>query len=139
MFTQIQSLPKPQNLENFPFMAKYASTYQPKFIKLFHSLGSTAHWCTWIKSFQQFVLGYIPSLHYLSLCILRSAVESLFSQYKYCAGGKIDAANYAYSKHVHLVTQCVAQHHSGKYYRDEITTFMELPLTKKQYNRSNSS
>ena len=65
--------------------------------------------------------------------------ESLFSQYKHSAGGKLDAANYANSRCAHLVKQCVAPHHSGKHYRDESATFMELPLVKKQYNKTSSS
>ena len=47
-----------------------------------------------------------------------STVETLFSQFKYSAGGKLDAANYSYSRAVSLVKQVATTHHSGKDYRD---------------------
>ena len=43
--------------------------------------------------------GYFVS----PLRISGSAVESLFSQFKHSAGGKLDACNYATSRCAHLV------------------------------------
>ena len=91
------------------------------------------------KAFCRWFFHTYPGYFVSPLRISGSAVESLFSQYKYTAGGKLDSANYASSRCAHLVKQSVAPHHSGKHYRDESTAFMELPLIKKEYNKSSSS
>ena len=137
MFTQqIQSLFVPQTLREFSFLWLSMKVHASPNLNIFHSLGSTAHWCTWI---QQLVLDTYPDYFMCPLHISGSVVESLFSQYKYSAGGKLDTANYANSICAHLVKQCIAPHHSGKHCRDESATFMELPLTKQQYNKSSSN
>ena len=121
-------------------MAKYVSTCQPTYIyyllQLWDLLRIDVH------EFKAFCRGFFhtyPGYFVSPLHISGSAVESLFSQYKYTAGGKLDPANYASSRCAHLVKQSVAPHHSGKHYRDESTAFMELPLIKKEYNKSSSS
>ena len=46
-------------------------------------------------------------------------METLFSQYKYAAGGRLDSSNYPTARAACLVKSAVAQsHHSGKGYRD---------------------
>ena len=56
-----------------------------------------------------------PPSHVSAHRVSGSAVKSLFSQYKYAAGGKLDAANYATARAACLVQRAVAPaHHSGK-------------------------
>jgi hypothetical protein len=62
-----------------------------------------------------------------------SAVETLFSQYKYSAGGKLDAANYSTARAANLIKQSVSSHHSSKHYRDFEMLIPSLPLEKKTY------
>ena len=71
------------------------------------------------KSFCDDFFSRYQAGYYISpLRISGSAVESLFSQYKYSAGGKLDAANFASTRSAHLIKQTVSTHHSGKGYRD---------------------
>ena len=59
------------------------------------------------------------SNHFVSpLRISGSAVETLFSQYKYAAGGKLDSANYSTVRAVCMVCSIVTPHPSGKGYKD---------------------
>ena len=51
------------------------------------------------------------------------------------ASGKLDAANYSYSRAVCLVKQVSASHHSVKEYRDGQLDITDLCMTKKIYNR----
>lgn len=72
-----------------------------------------------IHRFNQFCKHFVtkyPGYFISPLRITGSAVETLFSQYKYSAGGKLDAANYSYSQAVSLVKQVTTTHHSGKDY-----------------------
>lgn len=62
-------------------------------------------------------------------------MESLFSQYKYNAGGKLDAANYSSARAANLIKQTVSSHHSGKGYRDNELSIATLPLKKKIYGK----
>ena len=74
--------------------------------------------------------------HFVSpLRISGSAVETLFSQFKHNAGGKLDAVNYSTSRAAYLVKQGVSKHHSGKDYRDTPLSTSTVPLKKKKYNR----
>ena len=72
------------------------------------------------------------------LRISGSAVESLFSQYKYTAGGKLDAVNFVTSRCAHLIKQCATSHHAGKHYRDHSIGVLELPLSKRKYGEGSS-
>ena len=65
-----------------------------------------------------------------------SSVETLFEQFKFAAGGKLDASNYATARAACLVRNVVTPHHSGKGYRD-VSLDLVTPLQKKQYNRKN--
>jgi len=76
-----------------------------------------------------------PTYFISPLRLSGSAVESLFSQYKHNAGGKLDSANYSTARAAHLVKQCVTDHHSGKEYRDNSLSMIEIPLSKKKYNK----
>jgi len=67
------------------------------------------------------------------LRISESAVESPFSEFKYNAGGKLDACNYNTARCAHLVKQCTSSYHSGLGYQDQTLTYMEVPLKKKIY------
>lgn len=71
-----------------------------------------------------------------SLRISGSAVESLFSQFKYNAGGKLDTCNYVTARCAHLVQQTLTTHYSGVGYQDQSLTTMQLPLKKKYYGKS---
>jgi len=88
------------------------------------------------KSFCKYFLETYPGYFISPLRISGSAVESLFSQYKYNAGGKLDSCNYVTVRCAHLVQQCATGHHSGVGYRDQTLTHMELPLKKKRYGNS---
>ena len=60
-------------------------------------------------------------------------MESLFAQYKYTTGGKLDAANYSVARAAFLTKQAINNHHSGKGYRDMPLQIHPLPLEKKKY------
>ena len=68
--------------------------------------------------FAAIFLEKYPGYFIFPLRVSGSAVETLFSQFKYSAGGKLDDANYSYSRAVSLVKQVATTHHSGKDYRD---------------------
>ena len=87
------------------------------------------------RAFCEWFLRTYPTYFVSPLHLSGSAVESLFSQYKFSAGGKLDAVNYATSQAAHLIKQCTAEHHSGRSYRDESLCFTETPLQKKSYNK----
>ena len=72
------------------------------------------------------------------MCPIRltgSAVESLFAQYKYTTGGKLDAANYSVARAAFLTKQAIVNHHSGKGYRDMPLSIQPIPLEKKKYGK----
>ena len=66
----------------------------------------------------EWLLKTYPTYFISPLRLSGSSVESLFSQYKHNAGGKLDSVNYSTARGAHLVKQCVSNHHSGKGYRD---------------------
>ena len=88
--------------------------------------------------FCEYFLKKYPDYFVSPLRISGSAVETLFSQFKYSAGGKLDAANYSYSRAVCLVKRVSASHHSGKEYSDCQLDIPDLCMTKKIYNRKNA-
>ena len=85
------------------------------------------------KNFLENHPGYFLS----PLRISGSAVETLFGQYKYMSGSKLDAANYPTCRSKYLANQAV--HHSGQFYRDQDLTIPVAPLEKKKYKRSTKS
>jgi len=58
-------------------------------------------------------------------------MESLFSQFKFTAGGKLDSVNYTTACAAHLIKQCASSHHSGTHYRDESLNTIETPYKEK--------
>ena len=123
--------------KSVPFLAKYVTAYT--------CVDLLNHFTAWdllridvygFKAFCKWFLHAYPGYFVSPLRISGSAVESIFSQYKHIAGGKLDSVNYSNSRCAHLVQQCVATHHSGKHCRDESASFIELPLVKKQYNKA---
>jgi len=91
------------------------------------------------KAFCEWFLKTYPTYFVSPLRLSGSAVESLFSQYKFSAGGKLDSVNYTTSRAAHLIKQCTAEHHSGTSYRDENLSFIETPIQKKVYNQQKHS
>lgn len=74
--------------------------------------------------------------HFVSpLRVSGSAVETLFGQYKFASGGKLDATNYATARAACMVRNIVTPHHSGKDYRDVTLNNAIIPLEKKKYNK----
>ena len=123
--------------KDVPFLAKYVTTHT-------YCVDLLNHFTAWdllridvysFKAFCNWFLQTYPGYFISPLRISGSAVESIFSQYKHIAGGKLDSVNFSTSRCAHLVQQCVAPHHSGKHCRDENASFIELPLVKKQYNK----
>ena len=85
------------------------------------------------KHFLKSYPGYFLS----PLQISGSAVESLFGQYKYMPGSKLDPANYATCRSKYLAKQAV--HHSGQFYQDQELSIPIAPLEKKTYGSSKMS
>lgn len=68
--------------------------------------------------------------------ITGSAVETLFAQYKYLSGNKVDAVNYTTARSKYICKEKVeATHHSRMYYRDIPLNIPSAPLEKKKYDR----
>lgn len=87
------------------------------------------------KSFSTSFFARHPK-HFISpLRVSGSAVETLFGQYKYAAGGKLDASNYSTARAACLIRSAVSVHHSGKGYRDATLNTIAPHLEKKKYNR----
>ncbi|XP_065903644.1 uncharacterized protein [Dysidea avara] len=101
-------------------------------------------WQTWdllrvcIYGFKSFAANFLEKYpdHFISPVRLSgSAVETLFSQFKHTAGGKLSATNYANTRAAHLIKHCVTAHHSSVGYRDATLQLSECTLEKKQYNK----
>ena len=91
-----------------------------------------------VYGFKYFIEDFVSRhpKHFISpLRISGSAVETLFSQFKYAAGGKLDASNYATARAACLIRSAVSVHHSAKGYRDTALATQAPPLEKKKYNR----
>ena len=86
------------------------------------------------RAFCKYFIEKYPGYFVSPLRISGSAVESLFSQFRRNAGGKLDSWNYVTARCAHLVQQCASSHHSAIGYRDQTLTYMELPLKKKHGN-----
>ena len=67
--------------------------------------------------------------HFISpIQLSGSAVETLFSQFKHCSGGKLSSSNYAVVQVSHLIKYTVSSHHSSNGYRDVPLDFPECAL-----------
>jgi hypothetical protein len=85
------------------------------------------------QKFCEYFLSKFPGYFISPLRLSGSAVESLFSQCKYNANGKLDEAKYSSARASLLVQQTVSNHYSGAEYRDEKLSIQILPLKKKSY------
>ena len=66
-----------------------------------------------------------------------SAVETLFSQFKYIAGGKLSSINYPTAKRSVMLRKDIHGHNrANKGYRDVPLYVAEAPLRKQQSRRS---
>jgi hypothetical protein len=92
-----------------------------------------------LKSFCKYFFSRFPDYFISPLRLSGSSVESLFSQYKFNAGGKLDAANYSSARASSLIKQVASNHHSGKGYRDCNPTVVHLPLKRKLYGKDDNS
>lgn len=92
------------------------------------SLGQPEDRCVWFHCL-------LPLVFFLNIRVSGSAVETLFAQYKYLCGSKLDAVNYTTARSKYLCKKKVeATHHSGRYYRDMPLNTPDAPLKKKKYN-----
>ena len=91
------------------------------------------------RAFSEWFLKTYPTYFISPLRISGSAIESLFSQYKHTAGGKLDSVNYTTARGAHLMKQVVSGHHSGTAYRNQAISVPELGLKKKVYNKSSDN
>ena len=71
------------------------------------------------ESFCSYFLNKHPDCFVSPLQVSGSALESLFSQYKRSAAGKLDAINYSISRAAQLIKETVSTHHSGSGYRNQ--------------------
>ena len=79
-------------------------------------------------------LSRYPGYYIVPLRVSGSAVETLFAQYKYLSGNKLDSVNYTTARAKYMCNKAVAaSHHSGKYYRDMPLFIPTMQLKKKQY------
>ena len=77
-----------------------------------------------------------PGYYVVPLRVSGSAVETLFAQYKYLSGNKLDSVNYTTARAKYICNKTVtASHHSGKYYRDMPLFIPSIQLKKKQYGQ----
>ena len=78
-----------------------------------------------------------PKGYYVApLRVTGSAVETLFGQFKYSSGGKLDAANYSVARAAFLMKQATEGHHSGVGYRDAPLYVHSIELKKKSYKKN---
>ena len=75
-----------------------------------------------------------PGGYYIApLRVTGSAIETLFGQFKFSAGGKLDAANYSVARAAFLMKQATQGHHSGAGYRDTPLYTHQIQLQPKTY------
>ncbi len=90
-------------------------------------------------SFCQYFLSKYP-VHFISpLRLSGSAIESVFGQFKYSAGGKLDAANYRVARAAFLTKQASECHHSGRGYRDVSLCTDDVELERKKYSKKKNN
>ena len=91
------------------------------------------------RAFSEWFLQTYPTYFISPLRISVSAIESIFSQHKHAAGGKLNSVNYTTARGAHLMKQIVSGHHSGTAYRNQTISIPELGLQKKVYNKSSDN
>jgi len=87
------------------------------------------------NGFAEEFLNKYPNNFISPLRLSGSAIETLFSQFKHVAGGKLSSVNYETARAAHLVKHTVVSHHSGLEYRNASLSIPEGTLEKKKYNR----
>ena len=81
-------------------------------------------------------LGRHPGYYITPLKLNGSAVETLFSQFKFSAGGKLTSQNYATAKRSVMLRRGIHGHHSSSAgYRDVPLYTQDVPLRRKKTNR----
>lgn len=92
-------------------------------------------------AFCESFLDRYPGYYLVPLRMSGSAVETLFGQYKYLSGNKLDSVNYTTARAKCMCKSAVDAghvHHSGKYYRDMPLFLSSVQLTKKNYRKATS-
>jgi hypothetical protein len=78
-----------------------------------------------------------PGYYLVPLKLNGSAVETLFSQFKYIAGGKLTSLNYATSKRNVMLRRDIHGHHrANRGYRDVPLYTAEAPLRRHNLRRA---
>ena len=78
--------------------------------------------------FCNYFLSKHPGYFISPLRLSGSTIESVFGQFKFGAGGKLDAANYRVARATFLTKQASEGYHSGKGYRDESLSEHDVTL-----------
>jgi hypothetical protein len=74
-------------------------------------------------------LGRHPAMYLVPMKLNGSAIETLFSQMKFTAGGKLSSVNYEHAKRTLMLRKNIQGHHKGERgYRDEQLHTMDIPL-----------
>ena len=98
-------------------------------------LGFVESMCIWNDQLAEWFSCQYPN-HFISpIPLWGSAVETLFSQFKYCIGGKLSSTNYAAARASLLIKHTVSSHHSSKGYRDTPLDLPDCVLQKKKYGK----
>ena len=89
-----------------------------------------------MTSFAEWFLNHYPEYFISPIRLSGSAVETLFSQFKHCSGGKLSSTNYAIARASHLIKHTISSHHSSKGYRDIGLDLSHGVLEKKKYGKA---
>ena len=74
-----------------------------------------------------------PDYYIAPVRVSGSAIETLFSQLKFAAGGKLSAVNYPSALKRLLIKKDTTGHHkSGAFYRDQDVYFREIELKRRK-------
>lgn len=100
------------------------------------ALGFTAFCKSFLKRY--------PGYYIVPLRMSGSAVETLFAQYKYLSGNKLDSVNYTTARAKCMCKSAVDAgaehvHHSGQYYRDMPLFIPNVQLQKKTYRKESKT
>ena len=103
------------------------------YVFYFFATWDLLHIC--VYGFRNFAADFLEKYptHFISPVRLSgSAVETLFSQFKHTAGGKLSAINYANIWAAHLIKHCASAHHSSVGYQDATFHLSECTLEKQK-------
>ena len=92
-----------------------------------------------VNMFGRYFLEKYSGYFISPLSVSGSTVETLFSQFKYSARGKLDAANYSYSRAVSLVKQVATTHTVEKTIEKVIWLLLLYLLLKKCMGNNQSN